>query len=97
MSMSEGDLVCACVYLYGSCVYIYYNFLIMSEAEVCVKEEPKDAAMSKKKDAAWSMIAKQLAASVFFGLSSILIITTNKTVLTVYKYVSARLRALDSI
>ena len=47
--------------------------------------EAEEVGKMQKKDEEWSKLAKQIGASVFFGVSSIMIITTNKTVLTTFK------------
>ena len=53
-----------------------------------VKGEEKSESMHMSKDElAWAKLMKQLTASVFFGVSSIMIITINKTVLTTFKFV----------
>lgn len=51
-------------------------------------EEGSVAARPKTKQEMFAKMIRQVAASVFFGVSSVLIITVNKTVLTTYKSVS---------
>ena len=46
---------------------------------------------TKTKAEMMNKLLRQLGASVFFGVSSVLIITVNKTVLTTYKLVPALL------
>ena len=47
----------------------------------------EDEAMKKESAAAWALMTKQMSASVFFGVSSIAIITVNKAVLTTFQFV----------
>ena len=57
-------------------------------------EERTGATMRPKtKQEMFSKMLRQLGASVFFGISSILIITVNKTVLTSYKSVQFLMNA----
>lgn len=48
---------------------------------------------TRNKGEMMNKLLRQLGASVFFGVSSVLIITVNKTVLTTYKLVPAYLAA----
>lgn len=41
---------------------------------------------NQARGALWNKVVKQVGASVFFGVSSILIITVNKTVLTSFQW-----------
>ena len=50
--------------------------------------EEGSVARPKTKQEMFAKMFRQLVASVFFGVSSVLIITVNKTVLTTYKSVS---------
>ena len=53
--------------------------------EEAAKKEALEESTKKIQAAMWAKLLKQLGASVFFGVSSILIITVNKTVLTTYR------------
>lgn len=59
----------------------------MSGVAVAVDVEIESRETMRRDEQAWTQLSKQLGASVFFGVSSILIITVNKAVLTTYKYV----------
>ena len=50
-------------------------------------EEGSSTMRPRTKQEILAKVMRQVGASVFFGISSILIITVNKTVLTTYKYV----------
>ena len=51
-------------------------------------EEGSSGGLARKKPEMMSKMLRQIGASVFFGVSSVLIITVNKTVLTTYKLVA---------
>ncbi len=50
-------------------------------------ETSKEKLMQDSRRASYSIMMKQLGASLLFGIISILIVMVNKTVLTVHKYV----------
>lgn len=51
-------------------------------------DEGSSGGLARKKTEMMSKMLRQIGASVFFGVSSVLIITVNKTVLTTYKLVA---------
>jgi hypothetical protein len=62
---------------------------LLSKMSVAL-DEGSSGGFARKKPEVMSKMLRQIGASVFFGISSVLIITVNKTVLTTYKLVAAR-------
>ena len=55
--------------------------------KMSLEEKSNGVQPTKTKQEAMRKMLRQIGASVFFGVSSVLIITVNKTVLTSYKLV----------